>query len=120
MRADGDGLPACGPSSRMLGVRVDVDIAVRDDGTVAPRTGGMSVAVGGPESLPRHRRPSEFGGWGRDAVWQMEEEDLPESLAFRPDPAARSSHGFVEPIRTMTLADYQEALATSRGLWRRT
>jgi hypothetical protein len=79
----------------------------------------MSVAIGTPENLPEHRRDERFGGWGPDPVWQIESSDLPATLSFRPDPADPSRHGFVEPIEAMSLDDYQEALASSRGIWSR-
>jgi hypothetical protein len=104
----------------MLGVRLEGDILISDDGLVLPLTGGMSVAIGAPENLPLHRRPKAFGGFGPDPVWEIDDSDLPERLAFRPDPRNPSSHGFVEPIAPMSLADYQEVLATSRGFWSQT
>jgi hypothetical protein len=42
---------------------------------------------------------------------------LPKTLVMRRDPNDPSRHGFVEPVHAMTLQDYQEALATSRGMW---
>jgi hypothetical protein len=119
MKEDEEGRPACGPSARTLGVRLDGDIVVRADGSVEPGTGGMSVGLGDPEHVPPHRRPSEFGGWGRDPLWMIDEADLPSMLKLRPDPEAPLRHGFVEPIERMSLAAYQEALAVSRGFWTR-
>lgn len=120
MKDDGEGQPECGPSARTLGVRLEGDIAIGEDGVVAPETGGMSVALETPESLPPHRRPPTFGGYGADPVWQIEDSDLPETLTWRPWPPDSSSHGLVEPIDAMSLDDFQEALATSRGFWSRT
>ena len=117
MKDDGEGQPECGPSARTLGVRLEGDIPIQDNGTVEPGTGGMSVALDTHENLPHHRRPPEFGGWGQDPVWQIEESDLPDTLLCRPDPEDPSRHGFVEPIEAMSLDDYQDALATSRGIW---
>lgn len=119
MKDDGDGQPECGASARKLGVRLEGDIRIQADSTVEPETGGMSVAVGGPENLKPHRRDELFGGWGRDPVWQIESSDLPDTLVFRLDPDDPSRHGFVEPIERMSLDDYQEALASSRGIWTR-
>src|SRR4051812_7988012 len=59
MLADGD-MPKIGPSAKLLGVRVapqkPADIPVSAQGTVLPRTEGMSVApsIG---KLPHHRIP---------------------------------------------------------------
>ena len=119
MTDDGEGQPACGPTGRTLGVRLEVDVPIREDGMVEPRTGGMSVALGDIQNLPSHRRPPEHGGIGSDPVWQIEDSDLPSTLVLRPDPDDPSRHGFIEPIERMRLADYQEALATSRGSWTR-
>ena len=119
MRDDGEARPVCGPSARMLGVRLEGDIKISETGMVGPGTGGMSVALVGPGNLPRHRRPSDFGGIGDDPVWQIESADLPDRLTIRPDPGKPLQHGFVEPVGVMTLDDYQEALAKSRGFWTR-
>jgi len=120
MKDDGHGQPACGPSARTLGVRQEGDIAISEDEKVEPGTGGMSVAIDTPQNLPEHRRPPEHAGWGPDPVWQIDEADLPATLTFRRDPDDPSRHGFVEPMGIMSLDEYQEALATSRGFWRRT
>lgn len=117
MKDDGEGQPECGPSARKLGVRLEGDITIQEDGTVRPGTGGMSVALDRPENLPMHRRDAAFGGWGQDPVWRIDEADLPDSLVCRPD--ARSRHGVVEPIETVSLEEYQETLACSRGFWTR-
>jgi hypothetical protein len=119
MKDDGEGRPACGPTGRTLGVRLEADILIREDGMVGPRTGGMSVALDDIRNLPIHRRPPKHGGIGPDPVWQIEDSDLPSVLVLRPDPDDPSRHGFVEPIEPMRLSDYQEALATSRGSWSR-
>jgi hypothetical protein len=120
MKDDGEGQPLCGPTGRTLGVRPEGDIVIREDGTVQPETGGMSVAIDDPRNLPEHRRPPEYGGWGPDPAWQIDEDDLPEGLVMRRDPEDPSRHGFVEPMETMTVDDYQEMLATSRSAWSRT
>jgi hypothetical protein len=68
MRQDLDGYPLLGRSSRTLGVRVDGEyrnLPVAEDGTVAPETGGMSVALEKPGNLPKHRLPRSLGGEGR-------------------------------------------------------
>jgi hypothetical protein len=54
MRDDGEGRPLCGPTARTLGVRPAGDIVIRDDGTVEPCRGGMSVAIDRTEHLPAH------------------------------------------------------------------
>jgi hypothetical protein len=119
MKDDGEGMPACGPTARTLGVRLTRDIKISEDQMVGPGTGGMSVAPDSPQNLERHRRPAEHGGYGPDPVWEIDSDDLPSTLAYRPDPRNVSRHGFVEPIEEMSLNAYQEALATSRGFWSR-
>lgn len=74
MKADRDGYPTTGRSSRTLGVRIDGpsrDILAVLDGTVSPGTGGMSVALDAPQNLPKHRLPRPLGGEGRDPVFKM-------------------------------------------------
>ena len=115
MRDDGDGMPSCGGTAIELGVRPGIDIPVGAAGTVMPGTGGMSVGLGGPERLPRHRRPPEHGGTGDCPVRQMESDDLPGELSFRIDPKRADAHAFVEPRIPMALAEFQAALAQSRS-----
>ena len=65
MKADSDGYPTTGSSSRTLGVRIDGlsrDILVALDRTVSPGTGGMSVAlsVAGPRRVVQPDEPSKL------------------------------------------------------------
>jgi hypothetical protein len=71
MMDDGEGQPVCGPSARKLGVRLEGDIRIPDDGMVEPGTGGMSVGLDDPMNVRPHRRPPEFGGFGRDPRERM-------------------------------------------------
>jgi hypothetical protein len=74
MKAETDGLPKVGPSSRELGVRTagpTRDIPVKEDGTVEPGTGGMSVALDAARNLPKPRLPRSLGGEGRAPVFTM-------------------------------------------------
>jgi hypothetical protein len=120
MQEDPDGLPAVGPSPKMLGVRPGTDPnpdvpTVGPSDPVVPGQGGMSVAPGNPMFLLRHRRPSSLGGTARHPVWVIETEDLGPDLQFRQD---RASHGLIEPRRMMTLREYEEALAKTRARWK--
>lgn len=117
MKESFDGLPELGASSRLLGARPEFDSPVDANGYVEPTTGGMSVSPDGPLNLPPHRRPREFGGYGRDSVFKVDESTLGGELRFRPDPDNPDTHGFVEPARRMTFEDYQMALGSSRMLW---
>jgi len=78
----------------------------------------MSVSPDDALNLPYFRRPPALGGTSKDPVWQISEADLGPNLCYRADPA-RPGHGFVEPIRPMTLAEYQQALAQTRRLWQK-
>lgn len=117
MKQDSDGYPLVGRSGRTLGVRVDgtfPDLAIAEDGTIAPGTGGMSVALEKSENLPKHRRPRSLGGEGRDPVFRMFSAMLPETLLLRPD---RHPHAYIEPITRGPLPDYESALAATRNHW---
>lgn len=123
MKVAPDGLPEVGPTARTLGVRRgdqapnnDVQAVLPSD-AAPPRMGGMSVAPNGPTNLPRPRRPAEFGGIGKDPVWEIDTADLPPVLEFRQD---SPTHGLVEPAANtaLTLAEYEAALESTRGLWR--
>lgn len=122
MRADVDGLPAVGPTARTLGVRgmelaPHHDVPVSDPAAlVPPGVGGLSVVPDDPLHLPRQRRPASLGGISRDAVWEIDANDLGPLLSLRRD---RANHGTVEPAVALTLAEYQAALAATRDRWRK-
>jgi len=64
MKAEADGLPKVGRSSRELGVRIDGpirDLPVGEDGMVEPETGGLSVALDAAQNLPKPRLPRSLG-----------------------------------------------------------
>lgn len=122
MKVDADGLPVVEPSARGLGVRAadkaphnDVQAASADD-DVGPGTGGMSVAPNDPANLPVNRRPAALGGFGKDPVWEIEDTELGADLSVRQD---TQTHSLVDVARTMTLAEYEAALAATRDQWRR-
>ena len=120
MRMDEDGEPEIDRTARTLGVRVGgrrPDVVVAASGLVLPENGGMSVSPPPPENLPEHRRPEEFGGLGRDPVWELDTDHLPPELTYRPDPRSPDRHGFVEPAVPMHLDDYEASLRATRGLW---
>jgi len=117
MKADRDGYPATGPSSRTLGVRIDGpsrDILVGLDGTVSPAAGGMSVALDAAQNLPKPRLPKSLGGEGRDPVFRMSSAALPARLWVRPD---RYPHAFVEPAVVCLFEQYQKDLWATRLSW---
>jgi hypothetical protein len=121
MKVAADGLPEVGRTKRTLGVRPgdqapnnDVHAVLPDD-PVIPGTGGMLVAPNDPLNLPRYLRPREFGGTGKDPVWEIDDADLPPALVFRQD---KATHGMIEPKDETTLAGYESALASTRDRWR--
>jgi hypothetical protein len=117
MREDEDGLPMIGATSRYLGARPGVDIGVFNSGNVFSTRQGMSVSPMPPENLPSRRRPPEFDGTGKDPVFAIDTDDLPEELEYLPDPKKRATHGFIRPAYTMSFEHYQRALHETRELW---
>jgi hypothetical protein len=122
MKPAADGLPEVGPSARTLRVRAadraphnDVEAAQPTD-PITPGTGGMSVAPNDPVNLPRNRRPAAIGGTGSDPVWEIDDTDWGAELQFRQD---KPTHGLIEVADEMTLEEYEQALAATRGKWRR-
>jgi hypothetical protein len=119
MRADDrDGLPMTGETGRYLGVRSGVDIPVGEDGHVEPATEGMSVVPPPVTNLAPHRLPREHGGRSNDTVFELETDELPEKLRYRPDPEAPERHGFIEPARRMPFDEYRQAIYGTRTMWR--
>ena len=120
MKEDANGMPEIGEISRGLGVRPGFDVRAKDLGDlVGSGQGGMSVSPDDPQSLPYFRRPPALGGTSKDPVWRITVADLGPDLQYRPDPT-HAGHGFVEPSRSMTLAEYQQALAQTQRHWQKT
>ena len=57
-------------------------------------------------------------GRSRDPVLELETDELPEALTYRPGPGNPEGHGFVEPTRRMPFEEYERAVHETRGLWR--
>jgi len=70
-------------------------------------------------NLARHRLPRELGGTSRDPVFELDTDELPEELIYRPDPENPRGHGFVEPSRRMSFEEYQQTIYGTRTLWHR-
>jgi hypothetical protein len=124
MTPDVDGLPRLGRTARLLGVRVPADISPDAEGTVAPGTGGLSVAPDTLWNLPHHRRPRGLGrgstGPLADHVFAVDaDRALPPDLAIRPDPIAPMVHAFMEPAKTMALESFEDLIAATRAQWSR-
>jgi hypothetical protein len=133
------GKPKVGRSARLLGVRPSIDIDVEqmpkgwldDQGYLRPEaehnptgelvdvairnTKGMSTSLS-IESLPAFRRPTTFGGTGRDPLWQIEDSKITGDLEAVQDSA---THVSILPSTTMLLERYETALAKTQDDWKR-
>jgi len=128
MLRDGD-RPKAGPTKKELGVQVGDsrydDITPDSVGDVAPESGGMSVAQAWRD-LPKHRIPRRLqakcpGATGHDNYncWWMgegpfEDAQVTDQLVLRVD---RINHGTVQPVSTMPIDQFQQALAGTQGQW---
>ena len=119
MQETPDGKPVIGPSARTLGARPHVDIPVDPSGSVHPGTGGMSVAPDRLSNLPRHRRPPEHGGAGKDPLWSIQERNLGVRSRYVADVVPVPTHGIIEPTIPMPFTAYQQALAETAPYWAR-
>mgnify|MGYP001792792103 CR=1 FL=1 len=134
-----NGKPKVGRSARLLGIRPGIDIDVahmpqgwldekgylrpeenRDDSgskvEVAIRnTKGMSTSLS-IEGLPPFRKPAEFGGTGRDPLWQIDESYITDDLEAVQD---SETHVSIMPRTTMLLERYETALANTQDHWQK-
>jgi hypothetical protein len=112
--AEANGKPKVGRSARLLEVRIGIDIDneeiskdwLDDQGYLRPEaeskftgvlvvvavrsTKGMSTSLS-IESLPAFRRPTAFGGTGRDPLWQIEDSNIGGDLEAVQDSATHVS-----------------------------
>ncbi|MGA7936112.1 MAG: hypothetical protein WCA35_21340 [Kovacikia sp.] len=134
-----NGKPKVGRSARLLGIRPGIDIDVveipkdwlDDQGYLRPEaerkatgevvivavrsTKGMSTSLS-IDSLPAFRRPTAFGGMGRDPLWQIEDSKIGGDLEAVQDSA---THVSIMPRVTMLLEKYETALANTQNDWER-
>jgi hypothetical protein len=137
--AEQNGKPKTGRSARLLGIRPTIDINVEqmpigyldEQGYLLPESKrenqgelvtvaikddkGMSVSLS-IEGLPSFRKPSEFGGNGKDALWQIDDAKIIGDLQAVQD---SSTHVSILPRATMALARYEAALANTQQDWQR-
>jgi hypothetical protein len=119
MKDTSAGLPDTGASARTLGARPGIDVPARNPGDlVQPGEGGVSVSPDDLLNLPAFRRPPEHQGTGKDPLWAITDADLGPDLTYRADPV-NPAHGFIEPARPMTLAEYQHALEQTKDRWQK-
>jgi hypothetical protein len=137
--AEQNGKPKIGRSARLLGVRPSVDIDVEqvpagcvdeqgylrletereyaeDTVAIAIRNAkGMSVSLS-IEGLPAFRKPAQFGGTGRDPLWQIDDSKITGDLEAVQD---SPTHVSILPRATMLLEKYEAALANTQNAWQR-
>jgi hypothetical protein len=137
--AEANGKPKVGRSARLLGVRLGIDIDIEEmpkdwldaQGYLRPEaerktTGelaviairsakGMSTSLS-IEGLPAFRRPTAFGGSGRDPLWQIDDNKIGGDLEAVQDSA---THVSIVPRVTMLLGKYETALANTQNDWER-
>jgi hypothetical protein len=135
--AEHNGKPKIGRSARLLGVRPNIDINIeqipigyldelgcllpesqrQNQGDIVPIAirdrKGMSVSLS-IEGLPSFRRPSKFGGIGKDSLWQIDDTKICGDLEAVQD---SPTHISILPRVTMTLARYEAALANTQQDW---
>lgn len=83
-----------------------VDVAIRNHK-------GMSTSLS-IEGLPEFRRPPEFGGKGRDPLWQVDDSAIHGDLEAVQD---SDTHVSIMPSTTMALERYEAALANTQDSW---
>lgn len=137
--AEQNGKPKIGRSARLLGVRPSIDINIQqmpigcldEQGYLLPKsqrklhgdlvtvairdTKGMSVSLS-IEGLPAFRKPSQFGGNGKDPLWQIDDSIITGDLEAVQD---SSTHVSIMPRVTMALEKYEAALASTQKYWER-
>ena len=129
---DENGKPKIGRSARLLGVRLGIDINIKqmpvnsldEQGYLLPEserefqgelvdvairnTGGMSVSLS-IEALPAPRKPTKFGGYGKDPLWQIDDSNITGDLQAVQD---SPTHVSISPRVTMSLERYELALTS--------
>lgn len=66
------------------------------------------------ESLPTFRRPTAFGGTGKDTLWQIEDSKITGDLEAVQDSL---THVSIIPRTTMLLEKYKIALTNTQNDW---
>ena len=116
---DAGGVPALGESARKLGVRKGTDLTVEtvgDTETAKHDKKGMSTSPNSPKNLPSHRRPSEWGGTGKDPVWEIDSSDLnTDKIEWHEDDPGK--HGIVRPTRDMPYSEFKSELEGTQSKW---
>lgn len=132
-----NGKPKIGRNARLLGVRPGIDIDIEqmpscwfdEHGYLLPEkerkysdvlvdaairnTNGMSTSLS-IESLPEFRKPTKFGGTGKDPLWQIDDSKISGDIEAVQD---SPTHVTIMPTATMLLEKYETALAKTRNDW---
>lgn len=117
MTEDG-GKPALGESARKLGVRKGVDISIDESGNALHNEKGMSTSPDDPKNLPPHRRPPEFGGTGKDPVWEADSGSLTnDKIEWCEDNPGK--HGIVRPKKDMPYDEFKSSLEGTQDSWKK-
>lgn len=117
MKDDG-GAPALGETKRSLGVTMPDDLDVDSSGIALHNHKGMSTSPDSPMNLPPFRRDKEWGGTGKDPVWEINDSDLKtEKLDWHEDDPGK--HGIVRPAQDMPYEEFKTALESTQGKWKR-
>ena len=66
------------------------------------------------ENLPKPRRPKSLGGEGRDPVFRLLSEALPQTLLARPD---RYPHACIEPRSRCPFTQFESDLTATLNFW---
>jgi len=137
--AEKNGKPRLGRSARLLGIRpnIDIDIELKPQGWLSEQgylqpeakrenlsapveiairnSKGLSVSLS-IEGLPIFRKPTAFGGTGKDALWQIDDSYISGDLEAVQDSA---THVSILPSATVSLAKYEAAIAATQPYWRK-
>ena len=114
MKLDADGRPLIGTRRNMLGVRPT------DPNNKDPRRRADTEAVNPVdpvrpgEGLSTSLDPTVLRVGSGEALFEIEAADL--GPYFRPNPD-HPPHCLIEPTAPVALADFQQALASTRDLW---
>jgi hypothetical protein len=111
--------PKIGDSARNLGVRQEEITVQQRDGKnfiIANDKEGMSTAPDTPRNLPEHRRNKDWGGKGKDPVWEIDDSKVTGALkAFQDKP----THVTVAASQDMLLEDFKAALSNTQNNWQK-
>ncbi len=65
-------------------------------------------------ALPAFRKPQEFGGTGKDPLWQIDDCQILEDIEAVQD---SPTHISIMPRRTILLEKYETAIANTQDYW---